>query len=78
MKGMIIKDCLDCPLSEIKNPDNNGGELICGNSIREHSSLICRMETHNYKIPIWCPLTDLQEIVDVAYFDYDMKCRIKK
>lgn len=29
MKGIIIEDCLSCPFSDIKNPDNNGGTLIC-------------------------------------------------
>ena len=71
MKGIIIKDCLDCPYSDIKNPENNGGILICeiGKSFSGGVKLIDRMALYDFKVPDWCQLDDLQEIIEVKAGD---------
>lgn len=73
MKGTIIKDCLDCPHSDIANPEIEGGTLICelGNLNRD-DIIICKMISYNYEIPEWCPLMDLQEAIDAAACDYEI------
>ena len=75
MKGIIIKDCLDCPFSIIENPEDNGGTLICelGKGIHFKNVQLCKMIEDNYAIPIWCRLDDLQETIDIAAIDYDVK-----
>lgn len=70
MKGIIIKDCLDCPYSDIKNPEN-GGILICeiGKSFSGGMKLIDKIALYSFKIPDWCQLDDLQEIIEVRAGD---------
>ena len=77
MKGIIVEDCLDCPFSDIKDPDNNGGTLICelGKSIECEKEQLCKMIEGDYTIPDWCRLDDLQEVVEIAACDYGIMYR---
>lgn len=79
MRGIIIKDCLDCPFSDIEKPEDNCGTLICelGKSIEGEKEQLCKMIEGNYAIPIWCRLNDLQETIDIAAVDYDVKYKEK-
>ena len=75
MKGIIIKDCLECPHSKIKNPNDNGGTIFC--EIKEKD--VHKMINLDYPIPDWCPITDLQNILDIADYRYQMvQSRFKK
>lgn len=77
MKGIIIKDCIDCPFSDIRNPEGNGGTLVCtlgkdGDKEEKLFQMIDICEQNN-KIPSWCKLTDIKEIVDSVFYDYGIK-----
>ena len=73
MKGIIIRDCLSCPFSDIKDPDN-GGFLVC--EFGGKGKLLCRMVNEmEHTIPDWCKLDDLQEVVESAVLEYGMKCK---
>lgn len=62
MKVIIIKDCLSCPFSDINDPDNNGGNLVCELSVKgKFRREICEMIAHKYEIPEWCPLDDYEK-----------------
>lgn len=79
MKGIIVNDCLNCPFSDIKDPDNNGGILICelGKTINCEEEELCKMvDEMEHTIPDWCRLDDLQEIVESAVLEYGIKCKI--
>ena len=75
-----MDDCLNCPYSDIKDLDNNGGTLICelGKTINCDVEELCRMvDEMEHTIPIWCRLDDLQEVVDIAVLDYSIRYREK-
>ena len=64
MKIIIVKSCLDCPHIDIRNPEDGGGELWCGDR-----HLIGKMEdiawVDDYIDPR-CELTDVGDYgVDV-------------
>ena len=75
MKGIIIRDCLNCPYSEIKNPCDNGGTLVCtlGKNFDWKMELIRKMISIDEKIPDWCCLDELQEMVNIAKYQYAIK-----
>lgn len=72
MRGIIIKDCLNCPFSEIENPGDNGDILICklGKNLNCEKEVLTTMAFGNYTIPVWCRLDDLQEVVDSAALEH--------
>ena len=81
MKGIIIRDCLDCPFSDIESPEVNGGTLICelGKSIECEEEELCKMiDEMEHTIPDWCRLDDLEDVVEMAVLEHGIKCRIKK
>ena len=76
MKGIIVEDCLSCPFSNFKNTQNDGGILICelGKSFGKGIALITKMSKGDWQIPNWCRLTDLEEVVEIAAYDYNVVC----
>lgn len=79
MKGIIVKDCLNCPFSDIENPENKGGILICelGKNVNCEKEELYPMVYGDYSIPNWCRLDDLQDIVDVAALEHYITYREK-
>ena len=75
MKGIIIEDCLNCPFSDFKNVEDHGGILICtlGKNMFNEIEELCRMDKGDYTIPDWCRLDDLQEIVESAILEHNVK-----
>lgn len=73
MKQLIIKNCLDCPFSEIEKIEN-GGELgdllICKREGDEVA--ICMMSNLwcGENIPDWCPLSDFDENKEIYQKGY--------
>ena len=77
MKGIIIRDCLNCPFSKIKNPCNNGGILVCelGKDLNCRMKLIRKMISIDETIPDWCRLKDLEETVERAILEYGINIK---
>lgn len=65
MKGIIIKDCDRCPYRSTDTSfAPNKLYIICSATNKRIDDIT--------KIPDWCPLQDMQEILDIAKFDYDL------
>lgn len=76
MKGIIVEDCLNYLFSDIESPEVNGGTLICtlGKSIECEEEELCKMEDEIlHTIPDWCRLDDLQEVVESAILEHNVK-----
>lgn len=73
MKGLIIKNCLECPFSKIEKIEN-GGEigdlLVCKREGDEVA--ICTMSNLwcGENIPDWCPLSDYDENKEIYQKGY--------
>lgn len=76
MKGIIIQDCLNCPFSDIEDPNNNGDSLICNIGVGNGKKVLCKMTNSiEFTIPDWCRLDELEEVVESAVLEYGIKCR---
>lgn len=74
MKGIIVRDCSECLQSDIEVSDD-GKDMSIRCEIKEKHAITMTEIEAGKNFPDWCPLDDLQEVVDVAYFDYGIKYR---
>jgi len=54
MKGIIIKDCLSCPLSDIKVSDD-GKDMNISCDIKEKHAITLTEIDEGKNFPDWCP-----------------------
>lgn len=62
IKVIVVKGCLDCPYSEIRNPDDDGGKLWCSDKhFIGKMKDVCAHDFDNVIYRNFCMLTDLSE-----------------
>lgn len=61
MKIILIDNCIECPLSELKNIGKNT-KVVCS-SMAGDEKIIGRLDAIDMSIPNWCPLEEASEIM---------------
>ena len=75
MKQLRIKNCLECPFSEIEKVENGGelGENLLCMQHDKFDTVICKI--HNIwcgqTIPKWCPLSDINDNKEIYQKGYN-------